>query len=142
MTRIVKAPVFFKSYYKILFVVLWIILSGFTFLNSQFESMNLWFYLGMAIMYAGWHFYDKELNMEYIAWNDKEVRVSAFQENEMVYPIEDINLITITPNNFIIKSGPASGTMIDLKGFKKEDLALLKSRFLSGSAVTPLQPIP
>ncbi len=80
-------------------------------------------------MYAGWHFYDKDLNTEYIAWNEKEVRVSAFQQNEMVYALEDINLITITPNNFIIKSGSASGIMIDLKGFKKEDLELLKSRF-------------
>lgn len=131
MTRIVKAPVFLKSYYKILFVVLWIILSVFTFLNSQFESINLWFYLGMAVLYTGWHFYDKKLNMEYIAWNDKEVRVSPFQQNEMVFLFEDIDLITVTPNNFIIKSGPASGTMIDLKGFNKADIALLKSRFSS-----------
>lgn len=72
--------------------------------------------------------------MEYIAWDEKEVRVSAFQEKEMVYAFEDINLITITPNNFIIKSGPASGTMIDLKGFKRGDIALLKSRFSSGIA--------
>lgn len=95
--------------------------------------MNLWFYLGMAVLYSGWHFYDKELNMEYIIWNEKELRISAFQEKEKVYSFEDINFITITPNNFIIKSGPASGTMIDLKGFNKGDIALLKSRFLSGS---------
>ena len=139
MTRIVKPPVFLKSYYKIIFVVLWIILSVFTFLDSQFESINLWFYLGMALIYTGWHYYDKDLNMEYIAWNEKEVRVSAFQQNEMVYPFEDINQITITPNNFIIKSGTASGTMIDLKGFKEEDLALLKSRFSSGSVANPVR---
>ncbi len=114
-------------------MILWVILCVFTFLDSKFESINLWFYLGMAVMYTSWHFYDKELNMEYIEWDDNEVRVSAFQQNEMVYPFEAINLITITPNNFIIKSGPASGTMIDLKGFKKEDIALLKSRFLSTS---------
>ncbi|CAM4153609.1 hypothetical protein [Gillisia limnaea] len=131
MTRIVKAPVFFKSYYKIIMVLLWISLCLFTFLDSNFESKNLWFYLGMAILYTGWHFYDKDLNKEYIAWNENEVRVSAFQQNEMVYAFEDINFITITPNNFIIKSGPASGTMITLEGFKKEDIELLKSRFSS-----------
>ncbi|MFN4762727.1 hypothetical protein ACKGJN_06340 [Gillisia sp. Q332] len=104
--------------------------------------MNLWFYLGMAVLYGGWHFYDKELNLEYIAWDEKEVRLSAFQEKEKVFAFEDINLITITPNNFIIKSGTASGTMIDLKGFKKEDIALLKSRFSSGAVANPAELIP
>jgi len=137
LTRIEKPPIFLKSYHKIIFVVLWIILGVFTFLDSGFESMNFWFYLGMAVLYIGWHFYDKELNMEYIAWDEKEVGLSAFQERERVYSFEDINLITITPNNFIIKSGPASGTMIDLKGFKKEDIAMLKSRFSSGAVANP-----
>lgn len=104
--------------------------------------MNLWFYLGMAVLYGGWHFYDKELNLEYIAWDEKEVRLSAFQEKEKVFAFEDINLITITPNNFIIKSGTASGTMIDLKGFKKEDIALLKFRFSSGAVANPAELIP
>lgn len=86
-------------------------------------------YMFLALGQIGLHIYYKKKgrNKEFISWNENQLIVQELFQKPRIYPFSKIDNLTLTRNNLIVKSGQASGVMLDLKGFNPDDIEKLKT---------------
>lgn len=96
----------------------------------SYEGVEKLFALGYGIMGAGYlyiHFNKQGRSTEFISWDEEKIVVSEFQQAPITYFWSEVDQINFSENHLTIKSGAANGIMIDLKGYKTEDLQVLKN---------------
>jgi len=135
MPKIVKKTSGWRKRYNLYLAIIWTVIGIYNLFISDIKASGI-LYLFLGISYFAFHMYNqkKGRNRDYIKWDDQLLEVGSVGMKPLKYSLEEIQNITVTPNNFIIKSGAAAGTMVELKGFSSEDLDLLKSRFASEAA--------
>ncbi|MCF4101020.1 hypothetical protein L1I30_05035 [Gillisia sp. M10.2A] len=135
MPQIIKKSHPGRKYYNLVFAILW----GFVGVGYFFTEENKFLgvlYLMLSLGYIIFHIYNikRGRNQDYVKWDDHVLEIGQAGVEQLRYPFEEIDSITITKNNLIIKSGAAAGTMVELKGFSEEDIETLKERFTSPEA--------
>ena len=129
MPKIVKTQAWWKVSFNIFFSIMWFAVAVSHFIASNYFLGIL--YSILTLSYISFHYYNKKKDRdhEFIEWDDRVVTVGRIGAKPLYYYLEEIENITVTSNDLIIKSGAAKGTMVELKGFESDDLELLKSRF-------------
>jgi hypothetical protein len=130
MPIITKKNPIWKKDFNLYASVFWGLMGiSFLFISENYVSGVL--NILLAISYFSFHLYNikKGRNKDYIKWDNNTVIVGRVGEKPLEYSLNEIQSITHTPNNLIIISGAAAGTMVELNGFSNEDLELLKARF-------------
>jgi hypothetical protein len=127
--KVIKEQHAYRKYQHLVLGIIWLVVSFVYFLNDEPISFLIFGYFFVAIGEISLQLYYKKKGRveESISWdNDLVIVQELFQEPQM-YPLEQIDSIALTQNNFIIKSGAAKGVMMELKGFSKEDIDLLRN---------------
>ncbi|HET8886757.1 MAG TPA: hypothetical protein VFM70_10445 [Salinimicrobium sp.] len=138
MTRIVKRSNFFRRNFFLLFggcLFLLFILMLISDPDFDFWSAG---YLPIGVLHIYMHFYNKKkygTDEAYIAWDDEKIVVRELQQPPNIYTWSEVDDIRISKNHLTIKSGAANGIMMDLKGFKEEDIPQLENELKSKLAV-------
>ncbi|MDT0650309.1 hypothetical protein [Autumnicola edwardsiae] len=129
MNKIEKPYNFFRKNYHYIFGGFWIFVGVVSiFLH---ESMPFFLYVPLGILYAGYAYYYGNRTEEYIAWNKEKVVIKERDKLPLEYNYEEIDSLKIFNNHFTIKSGAANGIILELKGYKAEDIAKLEKALLS-----------
>ncbi|PRX41946.1 hypothetical protein [Salegentibacter salegens] len=87
-------------------------------------------YTIIGLTYACVGYFKKDLPLEFIAWDEEKIEISEWQQSTRSYNWSTIDGINVSPSNLTIKSGPADGTMVDLKGYTEADIEKLKSELI------------
>lgn len=126
--KIIKKQQPFRKYQHLVLGALWLVVSFVYFLNDEPVSFLIFGYIFIGISEISLQLYYKKKGRAEgsISWDEKQVIVQELFQKIIIYLLEDIESIPLTQNNFIIRSGAASGIMMELKGFSKEDLDLLR----------------
>jgi len=127
LTRIIKPTNFFKRYHQLIIGTFWL-LAGIVILILQ-EGVTSYLYIPVGLGMIIYGYLSKDKIQEFIAWDASKIIVKDPGVGEKIFPLEAIDNIFISNNHLTIKSGAANGTMIDLKGFKEEDINLLQKNF-------------
>lgn len=123
MTKIIK----YKSYWKqkAWFVLLLVsILIQLLVHRSNPYFLVTYLILGVIGIYL--IFFSKVLKDDFISWDDTTITIRE-SDQEYFYTKEDIDQVSFGNNHLKIKSGPANGLLLDLEGYKADDIRLLKS---------------
>ncbi|MDT0650308.1 hypothetical protein [Autumnicola edwardsiae] len=123
---------FFRRYYNLIFGSFWMIFSILSFLFAS-EELFVFLYLIPAVLYFFSHFYYRNTNRIFIAWNNEKIIVAEHLQSEKEYFLTEIDSLSVTNSHFILKSGAANGSMMELKYFAQEDIQLLQSESLASN---------
>ena len=129
MPKIVKTQAWWKVSFNIFFSIMWFAVAVIHFIASNYFLGIL--YSILTLSYISFHYYNKKKGRghEFIEWDERVVTIGRIGTKPLYYYLDEIENITVTSNDLIIKSGAAKGTMVELKGFESDDLDLLKARF-------------
>lgn len=127
--KIVKNSRFIVQYQHWILGFIWLCFGIAFFLKDEPLTFAFFGYLFLAFGQVGLHLYYKKKgrDKEFISWSENQLVVQELFQKPKIYPFSKIDTLTLTRNNLIIKSGPASGVMLALKGFHPEDIEKLRS---------------
>lgn len=130
MPVIKKKPNFFRENYFKVFGTVWLLIGGVGILvdNSMFLGY-LYLIMGLGYFIAG--YIKRNQTKAYIEWDEEKLVFSDWFQKPVSYPLSSIDALIISRENLTIKSGAANGTMVDLKGYKEEDIQFLSKEFNS-----------
>ncbi|UZH55668.1 hypothetical protein JRG66_01905 [Salinimicrobium tongyeongense] len=132
MIKIIRKRHFFRQHYNLILGLLWLSIGVAYYLvngTGGFKILSV-FNLLMGVAYLAIHFYQRDRNQEFIAWNEEQVILSKWQLKPVTYSRTQINRITITNSYFILHTNQKTpGETMELKGYSEKDIDLLKSRF-------------
>lgn len=131
MFRIEKKSSFFIRNQFHLFAGLWLLFSLGMLLTGKDATNYIiaggYFIIAACYVYLAWA--KNDLNEAYIAWDEEQLVISRFAQKPKTYVFAPELNIYLSGNHLIIKAPKAMGDMVELKGFKEEDLALLREKF-------------
>ena len=126
MPKISKKVTFFRRNYFFIIGGIWL-LFGFTMLIVKTYDVMAYGYTIIGLVYAVVGYFKKDLPLEFIRWDDEKIEISEWQQSTRSYSWERIDGIKVSATNLTIKSGPAGGTMVELKGYTEADIEKLKT---------------
>jgi hypothetical protein len=132
MTKIIRKRHFFRHYTNLILGTLWLSIGVAYFWVGEIYVFNIlsFFNLLIGLVYLAMHFYLKERNQEFIAWDEEQVTLSKWQLKPKIYPIAEINKVTLTKSHFILNTSPeVPGETMELSGYSENDLYLLSRKF-------------
>ncbi|GGW95687.1 hypothetical protein GCM10008086_25950 [Salegentibacter mishustinae] len=100
---------------------------GITMLIVKTYDVMAYGYTIIGLVYAVVGYFKKDLPLEFIRWDDEKIEISEWQQSTRFYSWERIDGIKVSATNLTIKSGPAGGTMVELKGYTEADIEKLKT---------------
>lgn len=132
MTKVVKKISVWRKHHNLFFSFLWFAV-GLSYILVSDKLVFGIIYILLAASYLFLHLSNKTKgrDQEFVSWDEEGIKIGKVGVKPLEYSFTDIQNISLTANNLIVKSGAAAGTMLELKGFTSEDLDLLKSRFAS-----------
>lgn len=132
--KAIKQQHSFRKYQHWIMAALWLGFGLLYVLNDNPLNVMSFGYVFVGIGEISLQLYNQKKGRaeESISWNEEEVIVQELFQKPKIYRIEEIDQITITTNNFLLKSGAAKGVMLELEGFSEEDKEMLKARFSTG----------
>ncbi|MCM4159788.1 hypothetical protein FHG64_15685 [Antarcticibacterium flavum] len=137
--KVIKRQHTFRKYQHWVMATLWLGV-GLIYILVNDKPLNvmsfLYFIVGIGEISLQFFYLKKGRAEESIFWNEEVIIVQELFQKPKIYDIEDVDQITVTPNNFLLKSGKAKGIMLDLKGFTEEDIKKLQARFAAGPVLT------
>ena len=83
--------------------------------------------IGLLYFYQNYRYGHKK--GEFIEWNDTVLNYQQNFGKFYSFKLSSLVNVTVTRENFIIKSQNAQGTMASLKGYSEEDIAKVSARF-------------
>lgn len=89
-------------------------------------------YTIFGLIGAGYGYFKKDLPLEFIRWDNEKIEISEWQQSTRSYNWRNIDGINVSATNLTIKSGPAGGTMVELKGYTEADIEKLKTELTPG----------
>lgn len=127
--KIIKKSRFLVQYQHWILASMWLCFGIAYFLRNEPLTFAFFGYMFLAFGQVGLHLYYKKKgrNKEFISWNENQLVVQELFQKPKIYPFSEIDNLTLTLNNLIVKSGPAGGVMLDLKGFDPDDIEKLRS---------------
>lgn len=130
MPVIKKKPNFFRENYFKVFGTVWLLFGAIIVIADDSMIMGyLYLIMGLCYFIAG--YIKRTQNKAYIEWDKKKLVFSDWFQTPVEYQLSSIDALIFSGENITIKSGAANGTMVDLKGYKEEDIHLLKNDFNS-----------
>lgn len=129
MSKIVKKSKFLVKYQHWILGLMWLCFGIAYFLMDELLTFSFYGYMFLAFGQVGLHLYFKKKgrNKEFISWSENQLVVQELFQKPKIYHFSKIDNLTLTRNNLIIKSGPANGVMLALKGFHPADIEKLRS---------------
>ena len=103
------------------------LLFGITMLIVKTYDVMAYGYTIIGLVYAVVGYFKKDLALEFIRWNNEKIEISEWQQSARSYKWRNIDGINVSATNLTIKSGPAGGTMVELKGYTEADIDKLKT---------------
>ena len=126
MLQISKKVTFFRRNYFFIMGGIWL-LFGITMLIVKTYDVMAYGYTIIGLVYAVVGYFKKDMPLEFIRWDDEKIEISEWQQSTRSYNWGKIDGINVSATNLTIKSGPAGGTMVELKGYIKADIEKLKT---------------
>jgi hypothetical protein len=126
MPQISKKVTFFRRNYFFIMGGIWLFF-GITILIVKTYDVMAYGYTIIGLVYAVVGYFKKDLPLEFIRWDDEKIEISELQQSTRFYSWERIDGIKVSATNLTIKSGPAGGTMVELKGYTEADIEKLKT---------------
>ncbi|MCM4159787.1 hypothetical protein FHG64_15680 [Antarcticibacterium flavum] len=139
MPSIIKEPNFFRENYFTVFGAVWLFIGGAVVLIDTGMILG-YLYLIIAVVYFGVGYFKRHQKKAYIEWNDEKLVFNDWFQSPVEYSLSSIDAIIVSGQNLTIKSGAANGTMVDLKGYKEEDIQFLQddlNQFISAGKTLP-----
>lgn len=128
MPSIKKQPNFFRKNYFYLYGTTSLVFGvGIFIADSELLLGNLYLLLGLGAFVFG--YINRNKNHAYIEWDAEKLVMSDWNQKPVVYRVSSIDGIIVSGKNLTVKSGAADGTMMDLKGFKEEDIRFFENEF-------------
>ena len=124
MPRIVKPTGFFKKNYNYMMGAFWFLSGVVTVILSEGFLFYLYIPVGLGMMVYG--YLNRDKTEEFISWNNNGIIVNDLANEELSYAWQDVDAMFIANNHLTIKSGAANGIILDLVGYRKEDIQLLQ----------------
>ncbi|OEY72636.1 hypothetical protein [Salegentibacter salarius] len=87
-------------------------------------------YTIVGLIGAGYGYFKNDLPLEFIRWDNEKIEISEWQQSTRSYNWRNIDGINVSATNLTIKSGPAGGTMVELKGYSEVDIEKLKTELI------------
>lgn len=81
-------------------------------------------------------FTDILLKEDFITWDKTAIKIKE-DGQEFRYTKDDIEQVSFGNNHLKIKSGPANGILVDLKGYAQKDILLLEAFFDPTQRIAP-----
>lgn len=81
-------------------------------------------------------FFTDILKEDFITWDKTAIKIKE-DGQEYSYTKDDIDKVSFSKNHLKIKSGPANGILVDLKGYAEKDILLLEAFFDSSQRIAP-----
>ncbi len=127
--KIVKKITFWVRYQHWILTLIWLCFGIAYFIMDEPLTFAFFGYMFLTLGQVGLHNYykKKDRNKEFISWNENQLIVQELFQKPKIYPFSKIENLTLTRNNLIVKSGQASGVMLELKGFNPDDIEKLRS---------------
>jgi len=129
MPQISKKVTFFRRNYFFIMGGIWL-LFGITMLIVKTYDVMAYGYTIIGLVYAVVGYFKKDLPLEFIRWDDEKIEISEWQQSTRSYKWTGIDGINVSETNLTIKSGPANGTMVELKGYTEADIEKLKTELI------------
>lgn len=126
MPQISKKVSFFRRYYFYLMGGFWLCM-GIALILIGSNDFIAYPYTIFGLIGAGYGYFKKDLPLEFIRWDNDKIEISEWQQEKRAYNWGNIDGINVSPTNLTIKSGPAGGTMVELKGYTEADIEKLKN---------------
>lgn len=125
MTRIDKHSGFWKQKGWFVLAVVSGLLQVVVHRNNPY-FLALFFILGAIGVYVV--FFTKTFEDDFIEWDKATIKIKE-DGQEYHYSQDDIDQVSFKNNHLKIKSGPANGILVNLKGYSPKDILLLKTYF-------------
>ncbi|HKL36449.1 MAG TPA: hypothetical protein VJ899_09190 [Salegentibacter sp.] len=135
MPQISKKVNFFRRNYFYITGGFWLCM-GFALILVGGNEFIAYPYTIFGLIGAGYGYFKKELPLEFIRWDNEKIEISEWQQSSQTYLWENIDGINVSETNLTIKSGPAGGTMVELKGYPEADIEKLKTELTSEQSLT------
>lgn len=129
--KVVKRQHSYKKYQHWIMTTLWLGFGLVYVLNEDILNVMSFGYLVVGIGEISLQlYYQKKGRAEKsISWSKEEVIVQELFQKPKKYRVGEIDQITVTTYNFLLKSSNAKGVMLDLQGFSEEDVIKLRNTF-------------
>ena len=131
MQKIEKHNGFFRRYYYSLFGSFYLIIAVAMFFIADSSSVMSDGYFVIGIGYFVGQYFFGGSTKEYISWDHNKIVLKQWCQKEVSFTLAEIDHINVSEYNLTIKKGAAAGTMMDLQGFKPEDIQQLQKDFSS-----------
>ncbi|WP_208226066.1 DUF3784 domain-containing protein [Salegentibacter sp. BDJ18] len=129
MPQISKKVTFFRRNYFFIMGGIWGLM-GVLMIIFQVMDVMAYGYTLIGLIYAVVGYLKRDLALEFISWDDEKIEISEWQQSTRSYKWENIDGINVSATNLTIKSGPADGTMVELKGYTNADIEKLKTELI------------
>lgn len=123
MTKIIKHQSYWKQKGWYVLLLVSILIQLFVHRSNPYFLVT-YFILGAIGIYL--IFFRKVLKDDFISWDETTIKIRE-SDQEYFYTKEDIDQVGFGNNHLKIKSGRANGLLLDLEGYKADDIRLLKS---------------
>ncbi len=131
MQKIEKYNGFFRRHYYSLFGSFYLIIAVTMFFIADSSSVMSYGYFAFGIGYFVVQYFSGGSTEEYISWDHDKIVLKQWCQKEVSFTLAEIDYINVSDYNLTIKKGAAAGTMMDLQGFKPEDIQQLQEDFSS-----------
>ena len=129
MPQISKKVTFFRRNYFFIMGGIWGLM-GVLMIIFQVMDVMAYGYTLIGLIYAVVGYLKRDLALEFISWDEEKIEISEWQQSTQSYKWENIDAINVSATNLTIKSGPADGTMVELKGYIETDIEKLKTELI------------
>ena len=126
MPQISKKVSFFRRNYFYFMGGIWLLFGISMWIAKVYDVMTYGYSI-IGLAYALIGYFKKDLPLEFIRWDDEKVEISEWQQSTRSYKWASIDGINVSATNLTLKSGPAGGTMVELKGYTEADIEKLKN---------------
>jgi len=139
MPEISKKVNFFRRNYFYIMGGIWILFGLSMFLAKVYDVMAYGYSI-IGLAYAVIGYSKKDLPLEFIRWDTEKIEISEWQQSTKFYNWAAIDGINVSATNLTIKSGPADGIMLGLKGYTEADIKKLITEFGPEQIPVSVQP--